>query len=259
MRKVTQGNNVPLMSPLESSPRPSDLAGGRYRIRQPLGVGGKKRVYLAHDRDLDREVAISLLRLDVLDADAPRRILEEARAMARLGGHPRIVTIHDVGDEEGQPYIVSQYMAGGTLAERLRQSPDGRLPVAEALRLADEVCQALGHAHAHGVVHRDLKPSNVWLDADGFAKLGDFGLAASLERGRTDAEGRIVGTLAYVPPEQILGKPLDPRSDLYAVGAVLYEMLTAEPPFVGDSAAAVLSQHLNDEPVTPSAREATIP
>jgi serine/threonine protein kinase len=173
------------MSSTVTSSHPTEVAAGRYRIRRLLGISHTQGAYLAHDRDLDREVVLSLLRLDTTDHFAPRRILEEARAMARLGGHPRVVTIHDVGDEDGQPFVVSQYMAGGTLAERLRQSPQG-LPVGEALRIAEQLCHALEHAHAHGIVHRDLTPRKVWLDAEGFAKVGGFALPPAAGARRPD-------------------------------------------------------------------------
>src|SRR5205809_1095695 len=122
--------------------------------------------------------------------------------MARLGDHPHIVTIHDVGDEGVQPYIVSQYMAGGSLDELLRGAESHRLAVARVVRIAIEICQALEHAHAQHIIHRDLKPSNVWLTRDGTAKLGDFGLTVALDRSRLTVEGMMVGTVAYMPPEE---------------------------------------------------------
>ena len=184
---------------------PTAFAGGRYEVKRFLGEGTQKRVYLARDTRLERDVALAVVKTDDLDATALARLAREVRAMARLGDHPHIVTVYDVGEEEGSPYIVSQYMAGGTVAEQLRQAEGQRLPVAQVLRLADQLCSALGYAHHHRVIHRDLKPSNVWLSTDGAAKLGDFGLAIVLDRSRLTLAGMVVGTVAYMAPEQTLG------------------------------------------------------
>ena len=239
-----------------SSPHPlTAFAAGRYQIRRLLGEGGRKRVYLAYDTRLDREVALALIKTEGLDATGLARVRREAQAMGRVGDHPHIVTVYDVGDENGQPYIVTQYMAGGAVTDLL----DGALSISRALSVADHVCRALEHAHAHGVIHRDLKPANVWLTADGTAKLGDFGLATSADRSRLTVEGLMVGTVAYMAPEQALGKAVDARSDLYALGALLYELVTGRPPFVGDNAVAVISQHLHTAPVAPSWHNQAVP
>ncbi|HKP91019.1 MAG TPA: protein kinase [Thermoleophilaceae bacterium] len=238
---------------------PAEIAGGRYVVRGFLGEGGRKRVYLAHDTSLERDVAIALVKTEGLDDAARERVRAEARAMARLGDHPAIVTVHDIGDEDGEPYIVSQYMAGGALERMLDQAPDRRLDPDEAIRIADCVASALEHAHEKGVIHRDLKPANVWLAEDGTAKLGDFGLAFSLDRSRMTRTGTIVGTVAYMAPEQALGRGPDASSDLYSLGAMLYEMLTGRPPFAGDSAVSVISQHTSAEPVAPSWHTPDVP
>jgi len=234
---------------------PASFAAGRYRVVRLLGDGGRKRVYLAHDRQLDRDVAIAILKDEESPAGreaAAAHVRREARAMARLGDHPHIVTVYDIGEDEGRTYIVSQYMAGGDVEGLLQAAPDHRLTVELAMRIAADVCAALEHAHAHGVVHRDLKPGNVWLARDGTAKLGDFGLARATDHARLTQEGRMVGTVAYLPPEQALGKPPDARSDLYALGAMLYEMVTGRPPFVGSDPVAVVAQHLHARPVAPA-------
>ncbi|MEA2375337.1 MAG: eukaryotic-like serine/threonine-protein kinase, partial [Thermoleophilaceae bacterium] len=241
----------------DSSPR--QIAGGRYVVKGYLGEGGRKRVYLAHDTSLDREVAIALVKTEGLDDAARARVRAEARAMARLGDHPAIVTVHDIGDEAGEPYIVSQYMPGGSLERVLDEAPDRTLPAEEAVRLADCVASALEHAHSKGIVHRDLKPANVWLAEDGTAKLGDFGLAFSLEHSRLTRTGTIVGTVAYMAPEQALGRQPDACSDLYSLGAMLYEMVTGRPPFSGDSAVSVISQHTSANPVAPSWHNPAVP
>ena len=230
-----------------SAPLPSSLASGRYAVRRFLGEGGRKRVYLAHDEKLDRDVAVAIIKTEGLDAQGLARVHREAQAMAKLGDHPNIVTIHDVGDDNGQPYIVSQYMAGGAV-----DALDLPLSAARAIDIARDVCAGLAHAHKHGVVHRDLKPGNVWLSADGAAKIGDFGLAVALEQSRLTMHGMLVGTVAYMPPEQALGSETTERADLYSLGCMLYEMITGRPPFVSDNPSAVISQHINTPPVAPS-------
>src|SRR6185503_11576675 len=238
---------------------PASIAGGRYELRRLLGEGGKKRVYLATDTRLERDVAIALIKTEGLDEAGLARVRREARAMGRLGDHPHIVTVFDVGEEDGRPFIVSQYMAGGSVDDLLQGATQHRLPIDETLRIANELCRALQHAHECGVVHRDVKPSNVWLTADGTAKLGDFGLAVARDRSRLTVEGMMVGTVAYMPPEQALGRTPEPRTDLYAFGAMLYEMVTGRPPFLGDDAIAIVSQHLNTTPVAPSWHNGEVP
>jgi hypothetical protein len=179
--------------------------------------------------------------------------------MAALGDHPHVVTVFDVGDEDGQPFIVSQYTAGGSLDDLLQRAENHRLPIEQTLRVAGQVCRALEHVHAHGVVHRDVKPANIWLSPDGTVKLGDFGLAVAPDHSRLTVEGMMVGTVAYMAPEQALGRPPDRRSDLYALGATLYELTTGRPPFLGDDAVAVISQHLNTPPVAPSWHNPEVP
>ncbi len=209
-------------------------------------------MYLAIDTQLGRDVALSLLKADAGDRDSITRLRREAESMAKLGDHPNIVTIHDIGEDRGRVYIVTQYLEGGSLADQLRESPGQRLPVAQALQIALEICRALEHAHASGVVHRDLKPGNVWLTADGTAVLGDFGLAVSGEATRLTEAGKVVGTTRYLPPEQALGRPPEPRGDLYSFGVMLFEMVAGTVPFAGNDHVAVVSQHLNAKPVSPA-------
>jgi class 3 adenylate cyclase len=237
----------------------STIASGRYQLIRLLGEGAKKRVYLARDTRLEREVALALIKTEGLDEAGLARVRREARAMGKLGDHPHIVTVHDVGDELGQPYIVSQYMAGGDVARLLESSPQHRIEVALALRIADQICDALEYAHGRDIIHRDLKPGNIWLTGEAVAKLGDFGLAVALDRSRLSQAGTIVGTVAYLPPEQALGRPPEPRSDLYALGVVLYEAVTGRPPFLGDDAVTIISQHINTPPVAPSWHNPQVP
>jgi class 3 adenylate cyclase len=231
---------------------PASFDGGRYTVKSFLGEGGRKRVYLAHDTKLDRDVAFAAIKTEGLDADGIERVRREAQAMGRLGDHPHIVTIHDVGEEPGpggqvQPYIVSQYMSGGAV-----DTLNLPLPIERTLEIAKGACRGLSHAHKNGVVHRDLKPGNVWLTAEGTAKIGDFGLAVALEQSRLTMQGMIVGTVAYMPPEQALGTEITQRADLYSLGCMLYEMVTGKPPFTSDNPTAVISQHINTPPVAPS-------
>ena len=232
-------------------PLPSSFDGGRYEVKKFLGEGARKRVYLARDTRLDRDVALALIRIEGLDDASRVRVEREAQAMARLGDHPNVVTVFDIGDEDGQPFVVSQLMGGGSLADVLQQADDHRLPVERAIEVAEHVVRALEHAHANDVIHRDLKPGNIFFTTDGTAALGDFGLAVALDRSRLTAEGTMIGTVAYMPPEQATGREADARADLYALGCVLYEMLCGRPPFVGDDAVGVISQHLNTPPVRP--------
>ncbi len=253
--------------------QPASFCDGRYQVVRFLGEGGKKRVYLAHDTKLDRDVAFAVIKTDGLDDEGLARIKREAQAMGRLGDHPHIVSVFDIGEEASQPYVVTQLMGGGDVGGLIEKAPEHRVPMGQALRIADEVCQALEHAHNHGVVHRDLKPGNVWLTAalstgspstreagsesagrtgQAVAKLGDFGLALALDRSRLTQAGMMVGTVSYMPPEQALGGAVTPTSDLYSLGAMLYELVTGRPPFVGDESVAIITQHLNTPPVAPS-------
>ena len=217
----------PGRTPTPSPALPASFAAGRYVVKGFLGEGGRKKVYLAHDAKLDRDVAFALIKTEGLDADGLARVKREAQAMGRLGDHPNIVTVFDTDQEGAEPYIVSQYMAGGDLAGRAAAAR--RSPAADrrgAVRVAEQVCAGLEHAHARGIVHRDLKPGNIWFDSPGVAKIGDFGLAVALDRSRLTMAGMMVGTASYMPPEQAMGGETTPASDLYALGCVLYEMVT---------------------------------
>ena len=187
------------------------------------------------------------------------RARREAQAMGKLGEHPHIVRVLDSGEEERVPFIVSEYVGGGDLAGVLEECEGRRLEIERAIAIAIDVCRALEHAHSRGIIHRDLKPANVWLGDDGAARLGDFGLATTDRRSRAAVEGMLVGTVAYLPPEQALGRCSDARSDLYSLGAMLYELLTGEPPFPGEDAVAIIGQHLNAQPVAPSRHRPEIP
>jgi hypothetical protein len=231
---------------------PETVENGRFRLTRYLGQGGRKRVFAAHDEEEDRDVAVAVFDVEGVVEAALARARREALAMEKLGEHPHVVRILRTGEEAGRPYIVSELMRGGDVASALAASQGQGLGAERAIAIAADVCLALEHAHSRGVIHRDIKPANVWIGADGSARLGDFGLASTDRRSREAIEGMLVGTVSYLPPEQALGRPVDARSDLYSLGALLYEMLTGRPPFLGDDAVAIISGHLNSEPVPPS-------
>jgi urea transport system substrate-binding protein len=226
---------------------------GQFVIRRVLGRGGMGLVYEAEDAALGRQVAVKVLRPDMADADLTRRFLREARAAASLHTD-HIVTIFQVGEHNGAPFLVMEYLKGETLADRLDR--DGWLPVADALEVAEQVAEGLKAAHAVGLVHRDVKPANVWLTADPvcgpgkLVKLLDFGLAkpVHLDDGLT-RHGQIVGTPHFMAPEQIYGGAVDGRTDLFALGCLLYRVLTGRNPFARDNTEAVLVA-ARDEEVT---------
>jgi tetratricopeptide (TPR) repeat protein len=245
--------------PTPPSPAPTSFAGGRYQVKKFLGEGGKKKVYLAHDTVLDRDVAFALIKTEKLDDEARTRIKREARAMGRLGDHPNIVTIHDMGEYEGQPYMVLPLMPGGDVEGLIEKAPDHRLPLEQAIGIAKSVCLGIEFAHAKGIIHRDLKPGNVWLSAEGTVKVGDFGLALAVNLSRLTKSGMMVGTVSYMPPEQAMGGEVTTKADLYSLGAMLYEMVTGRPPFVGDDSVAIIGQHINTPPVSPTWHQADLP
>lgn len=226
---------------------PAPLLGGRYRLARPLGRGGMSDVHVARDELLDRDVAVKLVRADRVDgAGGVDRLEREARATARLS-HPNVVVVHDVLREGDDAAIVMELVPDGTLADRLRT--DGPLDWPEAIRVIGEVAAGLGAAHAAGLVHRDVKPSNVLLGPGPRVRVADFGIAA----GGTSTETTTVrGSIPYLAPEQARGEPTDPRTDVYALGCVLYEVLTGRPPFDGDTGAATVGQHLHRPPPRPA-------
>ena len=204
------------------------LVAGRYELVRPLGHGAMATVDLAQDVELDRPVALKRLAENLArDEDLRRRFVREARLAARLA-HPNVVRVFDVGEDEGRPFIAMEYVEGETLAELVARR--GPLPAAEAARLGVQMCAALAAAHAAGLVHRDVKPQNLLLGSDGVLKLGDFGIAVGHEGTRLTLEGTVLGTAGYLAPEQARGEQVTAAADIYAVGAVLYELLTGEPP-----------------------------
>ncbi|MEP6644396.1 MAG: serine/threonine-protein kinase, partial [Acidobacteriaceae bacterium] len=232
---------------------------GPYEIQSPLGAGGMGEVYRAIDTRLERTVAIKILPEHLSDsAEARQRFDREARSISSLS-HPNICHLYDVGQQDGTSYLVMEYIEGETLGQRLRK---GRVPLEQVFRIGAEICEGLEKAHRSGVVHRDLKPGNIML-AKGGAKLMDFGLAkapvaplggascsnsmATMSQPLT-TEGTIVGTIQYMSPEQLEGKEADIRSDIFSLGAVLYEMVTGTRAFEGKTTASTIVAILTAEP-----------
>src|SRR5918993_2767328 len=221
----------------------------RYDVVRPLGSGGMGEVYLARDRVLGRDVALKVLRKQYAgDDEFAERFKREAMSVASLS-HPNIVQVYDRGEtEEGSSYIAMEYVPGGTLKERI--SREGSLEAADAAGLGAQVAEALGAAHDRGMVHRDIKPQNVLLAARGGAKVADFGIARAGSSATISRTGSVMGTAGYMSPEQALGRPATPKSDLYSLGVVLYEALTGELPYTADNPIAVSMKHVN-EPLRP--------
>jgi serine/threonine-protein kinase len=222
-----------------------EVIAGRYELEELVGSGGMSGVFKARDRLLERNVALKILHSHYAeDADTVERFRREARAVAQLS-HPNIVTVIDRGDEEGRQFIVFEYVDGQTLKELVAES--GPLPVRFAVELAIGVARGLAFAHARGLVHRDVKPQNVLLNGDGKPKVTDFGIARSLDVQGVTQTGTVLGTSHYISPEQASGQPVDAQSDVYSLGAVLYELLTGEPPFDGENFVAVALKHVHAE------------
>lgn len=242
-----------------TSVTPPSLAplASRYRLGEVLGAGGMATVYEAIDERLQRAVAVKILRPDMAArADVRARFEAEARAAARLT-HPNVVAVFDTGEDDGVPFLVMEQLPGETLADRLPTDD-----VDWVLRVAGDVLGALGAAHAAGIVHRDVKPGNILIAADGCAKVADFGIAKSLEVAAAadlTSTNQIVGTPAYVAPERILGEPATIRSDLYAVGVVLYEALGGRKPFEGSTPVATAYAIRHEEPPALSSLRSDLP
>jgi len=214
----------------------------RYQITRELGRGGMSTVYLALDTYLEREVAVKMIDHHKFGTEGRALLIHEARATARLS-HPNVVMVFDVGELDRTPFIVMEYVPGHTLAE----AKPHRLN--EIVRLARQVCAALAHAHAKGLIHRDVKPGNVLVSSEGVAKLMDFGLARA-SNAKVEPEGSFTGTVSYVAPEQAMGEEIDPRADLYALGVMMYELFTGQLPFTGSSMQIII-KHIQEMPTPP--------
>jgi len=223
----------------------------RYRIDGEIGRGGMGTVYKGYDSALDRDIAIKMMAEAQLGTEGRTTLLQEAKAIAQLS-HANIVTVYDVGEYEKSPFIVMEYVEGVNLYDHPPTD------IEEIVVVVQQICAALAHAHEHNIIHRDLKPENVILTADSTVKLMDFGLARSISS-RLTSEGTILGTVFYLAPEQAQGKRIDPRSDLYSLGVMLYELTTGELPFTAEDPLAVVSQHIHAPVVPPRAKNEQIP
>ena len=218
------------------------MLGGRYQLVEPLARGGMASVWIAQDPVLSRKVAVKILREDLAaDPDTRARFRYEAIAAARLN-HPNIVATYDTGDDDGTAYIVMELVDGPTVRDLIRA--DGPLPTREVLRIGMQMAAALEAAHRAGLVHRDVKPANVLVPRAGPVKVTDFGIAKAVDADDLTRTGTVMGTARYLAPEQVNGKPADARTDVYALGLLLYEMLCGKPPFGGDTDVATAMARL---------------
>jgi serine/threonine-protein kinase len=231
---------------------------GRYRLTEQIGVGGMASVFRAHDEMLARDVAIKFLAPHLLtESDASARFLREARAVARLT-HPHIVTLFDADREGSWHYLVLEYVAGLDVKSAM-SAQGGKFTVEDALRLVKGTLQGLAYAHNVGIIHRDIKPQNLLLTTTNDVKIADFGLALAQDDARLTREGVVLGTTLYMSPEMLLGAQVDQRADLYAVGVVLYELLTGEAPYNSSSASGIITQILHAPLPSPRAANPFIP
>ena len=229
---------------------------GRYRILGVIGEGGMAVVYKALDQRLDRNVAVKIMRDEMAEDEEFRsRFCAESHAVAMLS-HPNIVAVYDVSHSDAMEYIVMELVDGITLKQYIDRK--GALAWKEALHFSRQIAKALSHAHERGIVHRDIKPQNIMLLRDGTIKVGDFGIAA-LENEIHEDSGQAIGSIHYIAPEQARGEFPDARSDIYSLGVVIYEMLTGEKPYVGETLGEIAVQHMNADPVPPHEKKADIP
>ena len=230
---------------------PNYTLSGRYRIVRSLGEGGMANVYLAHDLILDRDVAVKLLRLDLCDDPKTiKRFQREALATTELV-HPHIVSLYDVGEENGMQYLVMEYVKGMDLKNYIKENFP--LPLQQVIDIMEQILSAVATAHAHNIIHRDLKPQNILIDEQGNAKITDFGIAVALSEHTMTQTNTILGSVHYLSPEQARGSMATKQSDIYSLGIILYEMLTGSVPFKGETAVSIALKHFQN--AMPSVRE----
>src|SRR5438132_2720628 len=232
---------------------------GRYELVRRIARGGMAEVYLARDLLLDRPVALKMLFPELsVDESFVARFRREAQAAANLS-HPNIVSVYDWGEGDGAYFIVMEYVDGRPLSSHIRA--EGALLPDRAAAVGAAVASALAFAHRAGVIHRDVKPGNVLITSEGHVKVTDFGIARATSAAQEDLTqtGAVMGTATYFSPEQAQGLPVDPRTDLYSLGVVLYETVTGQPPFSGDSAVAIAYKHVREDPLAPSRLNRDVP
>ncbi len=235
----------------------STLLNNRYELLERIGDGGMAEVYRAHDTQLDRFVAIKILHPQFTnDESFIERFRREAKGAARLS-HPNIVNIYDVGASDGKYYIVMEYIKGETLKDKInREAP---LPINTTLQIVKEIAEALENAHANNLVHCDIKPHNILLNEAGHVKVADFGIARATTSSTITYTGSVVGSVHYFSPEQARGNTISPKSDIYSLGVVMYEMLTGQVPFNGETAVSIAIKHIQDAPIPPHELRADVP
>ena len=253
---------IPPATPSNSKLGIGAVLANRYEIRQQLGSGGMGVVYRAFDRELKEQIAIKTLQPGLLgNPQLVERFKQEIR-LARRISHPNVVRTHDLGEADGVYFITMEFVEGTSLDELLARR--GALPLSVTLTIGRQLCRALEVAHAQGVVHRDIKPPNLVVDAQGFLKVMDFGIARLVEGRPTGgaaltAEGSIIGTPEYMAPEQLMGQPVDGRADLYASGVVLFECATGKRVFAGSSFATILMKQVQETPPDPRSLDPALP
>ncbi|MFZ0545060.1 MAG: protein kinase, partial [Candidatus Promineifilaceae bacterium] len=252
--QTVHGIGYALQTPQETNQADQQMIDGRYHLQQLIGQGATAKVYRAYQESLDRHVAIKILRSSLM---AQNSFQERFRLEARhVGGlqHPNIVQVYDFGNQDNLYYIVMELIEGQTLDSLLNElkRDKQRLPLNQSLKIVREVGQALGYAHRRQMIHRDIKPGNIMLTNDGRIMLMDFGLAKLVAAPHMTVEGKISGTPFYMSPEQIQGLPLDTRVDIYALGVVMYQIITGRMPFSAENEMAVLFQHIKDTPLLPT-------
>ena len=237
-----------------------DIIDGKYRVIREVGSGGMAHVYRAINMSSRKVVAVKMLKEEYLnDREFLRRFEREAKASLALS-HENIVRAFGVGDDNGVPYIVLEYVEGKTLKELIQESPGGHLSVQQAIGICSQIMDALSYAHANGIIHRDVKPQNVIVTARGKAKLADFGIAREVTASTVTFSGKnVVGSVHYISPEQAKGLPVTEESDIYSTGISLYEMLTGTVPFIGDTTVATALMHLSETPTPPQELNPAIP
>lgn len=235
----------------------STLLGNRYELIERIGDGGMAEVYRAHDKMLDRFVAVKILHPQFTSDEAfVKRFRREAQGAAKLS-HPNIVSIYDVGECDGKYYIVMEYVKGETLKDKIKR--EGPLPINTALQIAEEIASALENAHANNLVHCDIKPHNILLNESGHVKVADFGIARATSSSTITYTGSVIGSVHYFSPEQAKGHTISPKSDIYSLGIVMYEMLTGQVPFNGETAVSIAIKHLQEAPIPPHELRSDIP